>query len=134
MAKTYKTKWWRLVRPEGISDADWKAFKAVHGKNSPTGAYIFGDPPGTGALQDAANNKKMANHKDGHKINWKSDGIVSKDIKKRKGDITNKKVAEAPKAFYKKLSKTGHADPGFVKRQLRKNYYVVQYGPDGRAK
>lgn len=132
MANVYTTTNWRLVRPKGMTDAVWKAFRRVHGKASGEGTYIFGDPPGTGALQDAANDPSMSSHVDGqHVVNWKNDDTVAKSVRKYRGDLTGKDVAKADKKLFKKL---GYKTPAQIRRFLQKTYYLVQYGPDGRAK
>jgi len=131
MARTYKTTHWRLVRPEGMTDADWKAFRKVHGYKSGEGRYIFGVPRGTGKLQEAANDPGMSSHKDGHFVDWKTDSTVAPSIKENRGDLTNK----ATKAMMFANSKSGKTiSPHEIREQLRKSYYQVQYGPDGRAK
>jgi len=126
MARTYKTTHWRLVRPEGMTDADWKAFRKVHGYKSGEGRYIFGVPRGTGKLQEAANDPSMSSHKDGHFVDWKTDSTVAPSIKENRGDLTNK----ATKAMMKAKKMT----PSAARKAAKAAYYQVQYGPDGRAK
>lgn len=132
MAKVYNTTNWRLVRPDGMSNDAWKAFKKVHGNKSGEGKYIFGEPKGTGALQKAANDPKMSRHEGGrHEVDWKTDKTVAPSVRENRGDLTGKAVAKADKKFFKKM---GYKTPAQIRRFLQKTYYLVQYGPDGRAK
>ena len=134
----YKTKWWRLVRPDHLKgkehDAEWKAYKALHG-NSKTalGHHIFGDPPGTGALQKAANNKGMRVDENAHHINWKSDGKVGGAIQgiRGAGEFGN---AASMKHRADLMKKTGKMmKPSEARKHLMAQHYQVNYGPDGRA-
>lgn len=109
-----------------MTDADWKAFRKVHGYKSGEGRYIFGVPRGTGKLQEAANDPGMSSHKDGHFVDWKTDSTVAPSIKENRGDLTNK----ATKAMMKAKKMT----PSAARKAAKAAYYQVQYGPDGRAK
>lgn len=110
-----------------MTDADWKAFRKVHGYKSGEGKYIFGEPRGTGKLQEAANDPAMTRHdENGHFVDWKSDDTVAPSIKKNRGDITNKAT--------KAMMKATKMHPAAARKALRSAYYTVQYGPDGRAK
>ena len=122
---------YRLVRPEGMSDATWKAFKAVHGKKSGEGQRIFGNPPGTGVLQDAINNPRVFDPND-YTVNWKKqrDKPVMASIEHFRGDRPHREeISDWMDANPK--SKKG---PKAIKRDLKKDWYKVTYGPDGKAR
>lgn len=138
----YKTKWWRLVRPDHLKgkehDAEWKAYKAMHGNSkNALGHHIFGDPPGTGALQKAANNKGMRVDDNAHHINWNGHELTGKKVAnaikgiRGAGEFGN---AASMKHRADLMKKTGKMmKPSEARKHLMAQHYQVNYGPDGRA-
>lgn len=131
--RPYSTKWWRLRRPEGMGKEEWKAFRKLHGPKSGEGHYIFGDPPGTGALQDAANTESMRVDGNAHDINWKSDSTVAPGVEDIRGK-GNFSMSEAMKHRAAMARKGKTMSPGEARKHLQAMHYKVSYGPDGRAK
>jgi len=122
---------YRLVRPEGMSDATWKAFKAVHGPKSGEGLRIFGNPPGTGKLQDAINNPR-AFDPETYQVNWKKqrDKPVVASIEQHRGDRPH----GADIRNWYSNNGNSHKSPAAVKKSLMRDWYKVTYGPDGKAR
>lgn len=123
---------YRLIRPEGMSDATWKAFRAVHGTNkSGLGQYIFGQPRGTGALQDAINNPRAFDPKT-QEVNWKKqrDKKVMGSIEQHRGDGPHRQELTD---WYQSHPKSKRGPKG-LKVELKRDWYKVAYGPDGKAR
>lgn len=123
---------YRLIRPEGMSDATWEAFRKVHGSSKTgLGKHIFGQPRGTGALQAAINNPKAFNPETGE-VNWKKqrDKKVIAGIEQHRGDGPH---GSDIRAWYDS-NQNSKKNPSSVKKALKRDWYKVAYGPDGKAR
>lgn len=123
---------YRLIRPEGMSDEAWKAFKKVHGSSKTgVGQHIFGKPRGTGALQDAVNNPRAFNPETGE-VDWKRqrDKKVVANIEQHRGDGPH---GADVRAWFDN-NPNSRKSPHSIKKALKRDWYKVAYGPDGKAR